>query len=117
MGLLLALLLALSVINAEPAVAVSVKEDNTALRSGCADDAPIVQKLAAGDPIKLRFALSGESVPCYKVAVEVGGRQIEGYLPATAIAGLDSFDKGRKDAAWVTVNEALNAARNAAALD
>ena len=42
---------------------------------------------------------------------------MEGYLPATAIAGLDSFDKGRRDAAWVTVNEALNAARNAAALE
>jgi tetratricopeptide (TPR) repeat protein len=76
-----------------------------------------VQQLAAGAPIKLRFALSGERVPCYKVAVEVGGRQIEGYLPATAIGGLDSFDKGRKEAAWVNVSEALNAARNAAALE
>jgi hypothetical protein len=103
--------------NAQPPVAVSVKEDNTSLRSGCADDAPVVQQLAAGAPLKLRFALSGESVPCYKVAVEVGGRQMQGYLPATAIAGLDSFDKGRKDAAWITVNEALNAARNAAALE
>ncbi|HEV2473631.1 MAG TPA: hypothetical protein VGS41_13235, partial [Chthonomonadales bacterium] len=101
MGLLLALLLALGVMSAQPPVAVSVKEDNTALRSGCADDAPIVERLAAGAPLKLRFALSGESVPCYKVAVEVGGRQIEGYLPVTAIAGLDTFDKGRKAAAWV----------------
>ena len=117
MGLLLALLLAVGVVNAQPLVPVSVKEDNTALRSGCADDAPIVEQLAAGAPLKLRFALSGERVPCYKVAVEVGGRQIDGYLPATAIAGLDSFDKGRKEAAWVTVNEALNAARNAASLD
>ena len=117
MGLLLALLLAVGVMNAQPPVAVSVKEDNTALRSGCADDAPMVETLAAGTPLKLRFALSGESVPCYKVAVEVGGRQIDGYLPVTAIAGLDSFDKGRKEAAWVSVNEALNAARNAAALD
>ena len=117
MGLLLALLLAVGVMNAQTPAAVSVKEDNTALRSGCGDDAPIVQQLAAGSPIKLRFALSGEKVPCYKVAVEVGGRQIEGYLPATAIAGLDSFDKGRKEAAWVTVNEALNAARNAASIE
>ena len=117
MGLLLALLLAIGAMNAQPPVGVSVKEDDTALRSGCADDAQIVQRLAAGVPLKLRFALSGESVPCYKVAVEVGGRQIEGYLPVTAIAGLDSFDKGRKEAAWVNVNEALNAARNAAALD
>jgi len=117
MGLLLALLLAIGVMNAQTPVAVSVKEDNTVLRSGCADDAPMVQKLAAGNPIKLRFALSGEKIPCYKVAVDVGGRQIEGYLPATAIAGLDSFDKSRKEAAWVTVNEALAAARNAASLE
>ncbi|MEO8049080.1 MAG: hypothetical protein ABI833_01575 [Acidobacteriota bacterium] len=94
-----------------------VAEDNTTLRSGCTSEAGMVERLPAGAPLKLRFALSGESVPCYKVAVAVGGRQIEGYLPATAIAGLDSFDKGRKDAAWVTVSQALNAARNTAALD
>jgi tetratricopeptide (TPR) repeat protein len=117
MGLLLALLIAIGLMNAQTPAAVSVKEDGTALRSGCADDAPVMQQLAAGSPIELRFALSGETVPCYKVAVEVGGRQIEGYLPATAIAGLDSFDKGRKEAAWVTVNEALNAARNAASIE
>ena len=117
MGLLLALLIAISLMNGQTSGAVSVKEDSTALRSGCAADAPIVQQLTAGAPVKLRFALSGEKVPCYKVAVEVGGRQIEGYLPATAIAGLDSFDKGRKEAAWVTVNEALAAARNAASIE
>jgi hypothetical protein len=117
MGLRLALLLAIGVMNGQAPVAVSVKESNTALRSGCAEDAQVAERLAAGTPIKLRFALSGEAVPCYKVAVEVGGRQIEGYLPLTAIAGLDSFDKGRKEAAWVNVNEALNAARNAAAIE
>jgi len=47
----------------------------------------------------------------------VGGRQIDGYLPAAAIEGLDSFDKGRRDAAWVTTSEALSAARNTAAAD
>src|SRR5690349_1103310 len=117
MGKWLALLLVPGVLDAQTPVAVSVKEDNTVLRSGCAEDATVVQQLAAGNPIKLRFALSGEKVPCYKVAVEVGGRQIEGYLPATAIAGLDSFDKARKGAAWVTVNEALAAVRNATSLD
>ncbi|MDP9114978.1 MAG: hypothetical protein M3O20_15025, partial [Acidobacteriota bacterium] len=106
MGLLLALLLA-----------VSVKEDNTALRSGCSADAPLVAALPAGTPLRLRFALSGESVPCYKIAAEMGGRQIEGYLPAAAIAGLDSFDKGRRDASWVTTNEALTAVRNAPDFD
>ena len=97
MGLLLALLLAMSVMNAQAPAAVSVKEDNTALRSGCAEDAPLVERLAAGAPVKLRFALSGERVPCYKVSVEVAGRQIEGYLPVTAMVGMDSFDKARKE--------------------
>ena len=101
MGLLIALLLA-----------VSVKENNTVLRSGCAGDAPAVESLAARTPLKLRYALSGESVPCYKVAAEVGGRQIDGYLPAAAIEGLDSFDKDRRDASWVTTSEALNAIRD-----
>jgi hypothetical protein len=106
MGLLLALLLA-----------VSVKEDNTALRSGCSGDAPLVASLPAGTPLQLRFALSGESVPCYKIAATVGGRQIDGYLPAAAIEGLDSFDKGRRDASWVTTSEALTAVRNAPGFD
>ena len=116
MGLLLAMLLAASVMKAQAPAAVRVKEDNTALRSGCAEDAPLVERLAAGAPVKLRFALSGERVPCYKVSVEVGGRQIEGYLPVTAMVGMDSFDKARKEAAWVDVNEAVNSTRSAASL-
>ncbi len=102
--------------SAQAPAGVHVKDDNTALRSGCAPDAPVLETLPAGSDLKLRFALSGESVPCYKVAVAVGGRQIDGYLPATAIEGLDSFDKKRKDAAWASTSDALNAARNSATL-
>jgi hypothetical protein len=76
-----------------------------------------VASLAAGTSLKLRYALSGESVPCYKVAVDLGGRQIDGYLPASAIEGLDTFDKRRKDAAWAAITEALNAARGTPSLE
>src|ERR1700719_1628378 len=119
MGMLLALLLAMVVqeINAQAPAAVHVRDENTALRSGCSTDAPLVASLPAGTPLKLRFALSGESVPCYKVAVDVGGRQIDGYLPASAIEGLDTFDKSRKDANWVTTSEALNAVRGTPSLE
>jgi len=133
MGLLLVFLLAMSVISAQaPAVvrvrqadaqapapaptSVRVKDEGTALRSGCSGDAPLVTSLPAGTPLKLRYALSGESVPCYKVAVDMGGRQIDGYLPAAAIDGLNSFDRGRRDASWVTTGEALSAVRDASAL-
>jgi hypothetical protein len=116
MGRLFALLLAGSVINAQASAAVHVKDDGTTLRSGCSADAPLVTSLPAGTPLKLRYALSGESVPCYKVAADVGGRQIDGYLPAAAIEGLDSFDKGRRDASWVTTSEELNAVRSGSSL-
>jgi len=123
MTLWLALLLAISLENASAQAPVRtqpnvmrVRDDNTSLRAGCADDAPLVASLPAGTPVKLRYALSGESIPCYKIAAEVGGRQIDGYLPAAAIEGLDAFDKGRRDAPWVTTSEALNAIRNAPSL-
>ena len=93
-------------------LAASVKTDNTALRAGCTADAQTVASLAAGTPLKLRYSMSGESVPCYKVAADVDGKQIEGYLPATAIEDLNSFDKLRREAVWVTTSEALNAVRN-----
>jgi hypothetical protein len=90
-------------------LAVSVKEDHAALRTGCAADSQVVAMLPAGTPLKLRYALAGESVPCYKVAAEMGGRQIEGYLPAAALDGLDTFDNGRRKAVWISTSEALNA--------
>ena len=119
MGLLLALLLTMAIreVNAQTPADVRVRDENTALRSGCSADAPLVASLAAGTPLKLRYALSGESVPCYKVAVDTEGRQIDGYLPASAIEGLDTFDKSRKDANWVTTSEALNAVRGTPSLE
>ena len=98
-------------------LSASVRQDGVELRTGCAADSPPVASLTAGTPLQLRFALSGESVPCYKVAAEIGGRQVEGYLPSAAIMDLDSFDKLRREAAWVTTNEALNAVRNSPSRD
>jgi hypothetical protein len=117
MGLLLALLLALSVheANAQEKPGMRVKVNDAALRAGCDPDTSLVATLAAGVPLKLRYVLMGET-PCYKVAADVGGRQMEGYLSAAAIEGLDTFDKSRRDAAWITTTEALRAARNSQTL-
>src|SRR5437868_2452692 len=93
-------------------LAASVKQANTALRAGCAEDSHVVASLPAGTPIKLRYSLAGESVVCYKVAADMGGRQVEGYLSSAAIEDLDSFDKLRREAVWVTTNDVLNVVRN-----
>src|ERR1700719_1612288 len=102
MGVFLALLLA-----------VSVKQDQAPLRNGCAADSALVATLAEGTPLTLRYAMAGESTPCYKVAAEAIGKHFEGYLPASAIDGLNSFEQGRREASWVSTTDALNAARSA----
>lgn len=90
----------------------SVKEDRSALRSGCAQDADQLATLPAGSPLIIRYALSGESTPCYKVAVLSGGKTVEGYLPATAIDGLEHFDQARREGAWLDTTQVMGAIRS-----
>lgn len=94
-------------------LAVTVKQDQAPLRAGCATDSALLANLPAGTPLTLRYAMAGENVPCYKVAAEANGKHFEGYLPASAIDGLNSFEQGRREASWVSTTEALNAARSA----
>jgi tetratricopeptide (TPR) repeat protein len=63
--------------------------------------------------VKIRYALAGESIPCYKVTVETGGKTLEGFLPASAISGLDEFERGLLDAGWSDPAQMLTALREA----
>jgi hypothetical protein len=94
-------------------ILVAVKQPSTPLRDGCSADADILATLDAGAPVKIRYALAGESTPCYKVTVETGGKTLEGFLPASAIAGLDEFEKGLRDASWLDASQLLSAVRSA----
>ncbi len=97
-------------------LALTVKEDRTALRAGCAIDSEIVADLPAGAQLIVRYSLAGESAPCYKVAVEREGKALEGYLPAGAIEGLEHFERGRREAAWLQTTQVVNAIRSSATL-
>jgi tetratricopeptide (TPR) repeat protein len=79
---------------------VSVREAATPLRDGCSADSDTLASLNAGSPVQIRYALAGENIPCYKVTVETEGKTLEGFLPASAISGLDEFEKGLRDAGW-----------------
>ena len=92
---------------------VAVKQPATPLRDGCSADSDVVATLDVGAPVKIRYLLAGESVPCYKVGVETGGKTLEGFLPASAIAGLDEFEKGLRDASWADANLMLGTIRSA----
>ena len=92
---------------------VAVKQPATPLREGCSADSDVVVTLAAGAPVKIRYALAGESTPCYKVSAETGGKTIEGFLPASAITGLDEFEKGLRDASWADAMQVLGSIKTA----
>jgi len=89
-------------------LAISVKQDHTALRDGCAADAYTVATLPAGAPLMIRYAVSGESAACYKVAVTQAGKTVEGYLSGPEIDGLDSFDQQRREAAWLDSKQVMS---------
>ena len=89
-------------------LAVSVK-DTAVLRNGCGANDDTIVTLAPGEPLTIRYRLASEAGPCYKVVTQVDGKPVEGYLPATAIAGLDDFEKGLRDATWVDVTQAVAA--------
>lgn len=92
-------------------IAAAVKHDATVLRTGCDAEADKVATLASGTPLAIRFALSGESVPCFKVTAQIDGKLTEGYLPDSAILGLEEFERARRDAAWLDASQVMGALR------
>lgn len=105
-AVLLILALAVPLAAAEAGKTPTVKDDGAVLRAGCAESAEQVAPLKPGQPVKIRFALAGSgggapSGPCYAVSVEIEGRRLQGYLPESALAGLEAFEQARRAAAPV----------------
>ncbi|HEY2842128.1 MAG TPA: hypothetical protein VGJ09_00700 [Bryobacteraceae bacterium] len=100
MGLLLSLFL----------LALTVKEDHALLKSACGSGDDAVVTLRAGAPVAIRFGLSADGGPCYKVSAQVNGKTVEGYLPASAIDGLEEYDSKRRSAAWVETEQVMHSA-------
>jgi len=88
-------------------LAVSVKQDQTPLRTGCDSGAETIATLPGGAEVTIRFALSGANAPCYKIATVVDGKELSGYVDARALQELDTFDKGLREAPALSI-PALN---------
>ena len=103
MALIFALLLAVS------AQSVTIKQDQVALREGCDANAETIATLSSGAPVTIRYALSGQDTPCYNVSAQAGGKTVEGFLPASALDGLETFQQGIRDAALPELREVMGA--------
>jgi hypothetical protein len=77
---------------------LTVKQDQTPLRTGCDAEAEVVASLAAGTPVTIRFRLADGS-DCFKISSTVDGKEVRGYLPASALVGLETFEQERSRAA------------------
>lgn len=84
----------------------AVVRDGGPLRAGCESGAVAVAELPAGTPVTIRFSLSGENEPCYKVVASGG---VEGYLSASALQGLEEFDAARRQGAPLGTVDVLQA--------
>jgi hypothetical protein len=98
------------------AYSATVKQDRAQLRSGCYSDSDVIAVVEAGVPVTILYSLAGEDAPCYKVAIASGERTIEGYLSGHDIAGVEDFDKARRDAAWLDMTQVMGAVRSSGAL-
>jgi tetratricopeptide (TPR) repeat protein len=83
--------------------AMAVNTDPTPLRSGCGAEDQVVASLPAGTPVQLRFRLS-DGTDCFKVSASLGGKDVLGYVPASALTGLAQYDEDRSAAASVEVS-------------
>jgi tetratricopeptide (TPR) repeat protein len=74
--------------------AMAVRTDQTPLRSGCEAGDEVVANLPAGTPVEMRFRLS-DGTECFKVSATVEGKDVLGYLPASALTGLAQYEQDR----------------------
>jgi tetratricopeptide (TPR) repeat protein len=71
-------------------ILLTVREDQTPLKTGCEESDELVAKVAAGTPVTVRFAVNG----CY--AVQAGDHK--GYLAGAALEGIDAWEAERRGA-------------------
>ena len=91
--------------------AITVKQGETPLRSGgCDIDAEAIATLTAATPVDVKFSIAGGTEPCYKVSVTVDGVKRNGYLPASALANPEEFERTRQQASALDASQVKTAA-------
>lgn len=77
--------------------ALTIRQTQTPVRSGCDAEDAVVANLPAGTPVEIRFRLADGS-DCVKIAAQAGRTEVVGYVPSSALAGLETFEKERESA-------------------
>lgn len=87
--------------------ALAVKQDQTALRTGCDASDETIARLAAGTPVEIRFRVADGS-DCFKIEATVNGKPVVGWVGASTLTNVDQFEKQRTDTVSLDASRALN---------
>jgi tetratricopeptide (TPR) repeat protein len=87
--------------------ALTVKLDQTPLRSGCEASDETIASMPAGTPVEVRFRVADGS-DCFKISATVDGKAVIGYVGASALSDVDQFEKQRNAAVSLDSSRALN---------
>jgi hypothetical protein len=82
------------------ASSLTIKHD-APLRAGCESSDEVVAQAPEGSPAQVRFAMTASTGTCFKVTVQVGDKTLTGFIPATALNGVDEFNKQVRQAPHV----------------
>lgn len=72
---------------------IAVKSDQTPLRTGCNADDEVVASLPTGTPVEIDAASPG-TTKCIGISALVGGKDVWGYVEASAITGTNAAGVG-----------------------
>src|SRR6266853_1886166 len=81
--------------------ALTVARD-AALRPSCDASETVVATIPAGTPVEIRFAVSDGS-NCYKIAANVEGKTVVGYVNGSALSDTNVFERQRQGGASLDV--------------
>src|SRR5260370_41186357 len=79
----------------------TVKVDLYPLRSGCEQNDPIVTRLHAGDPVRIKFSLAGRAQPFYVISPPPTVQGVGATPPAHGLSGRDDLGPTRRGAGHV----------------
>lgn len=65
------------------------------VRDACSEDATVVANVQESDPIQIRHAVSGESVPCYAVSVKQASGEVRGFIISSTLPVIQEFERRR----------------------
>jgi hypothetical protein len=87
--------------------AMTVRQDQTPVRSACETGADTIASLPQGTAVDIRFRLA-DGTDCFKIAASVDGKDVIGYVSSSALAGLENFERERSTARSADTLRALH---------